>query len=115
MKAQFMAMMTIAEGSCVITENVFESRFMFADELKRMGADIDIEGHRALVRGVSRLEGAPVRSPDLRGGAALVLAGLAAQGETRVEDVHHIMRGYEGFTGKLRSLGADVRTVEEEG
>jgi UDP-N-acetylglucosamine 1-carboxyvinyltransferase len=115
MQAQFMAMMTIAEGSCVITENVFESRFMFADELKRMGADIDIEGHRALVRGVSRLEGAPVRSPDLRGGAALVLAGLAAQGETRVEDVHHIMRGYEGFTGKLRSLGADVRTVEEEG
>ncbi|MDZ4167216.1 MAG: UDP-N-acetylglucosamine 1-carboxyvinyltransferase [Coriobacteriia bacterium] len=115
MQAQFMAMMAIAEGSCVITENVFENRFMFADELKRMGADIDIEGHRALVRGVPRLEGAPVRSPDLRGGAALVLAGLAAEGETRVGDVQHIMRGYEGFTDKLRSLGADVQTVEEKG
>ena len=113
MQAQFMAMMSIAEGSCVITENVFENRFMFADELKRMGADIDIEGHRALVRGVRTLEGAPVRSPDLRGGAALVLAGLAAEGETRVTDVHHIMRGYESFTDKLLSLGAGVRLAED--
>lgn len=113
MQAQFMAMMAIAEGSCVITENVFENRFMFADELKRMGADIDIEGHRALVRGVRSLEGAPVRSPDLRGGAALVLAGLVADGETRVTDTHHIMRGYEDLTGKLTALGADVRIVEE--
>jgi UDP-N-acetylglucosamine 1-carboxyvinyltransferase len=115
MQAQFMAMMAIAEGSCVITENVFENRFMFADELKRMGADIDIEGHRALVRGVPRLEGAPVRAPDLRGGAALVLAGLAAEGQTRVTDIHHIMRGYERFTDRLVTLGADVRTVDDEG
>jgi UDP-N-acetylglucosamine 1-carboxyvinyltransferase len=113
MQAQFMAMMAIAEGSCVITENVFESRFMFADELKRMGADIDIEGHRALVRGVRALEGAPVRSPDLRGGAALVLAGLAAEGETRVTDVFHIMRGYEDLPGKLALLGADIRLADE--
>jgi len=113
MQPQFMAMMSVAEGSCVITENVFESRFMFADELKRMGADIDIEGHRALVRGVRSLEGAPVRSPDLRGGAALVLAGLAAEGETRVTDIHHIMRGYEDLPAKLVSLGADVRVIED--
>jgi UDP-N-acetylglucosamine 1-carboxyvinyltransferase len=78
-----------------------------------MGADIDIEGHRALVRGVDRLEGAPVCSPDLRGGAALVLAGLVAEGQTVVTGVHHIERGYEDFTGKLASLGADVRMSEE--
>lgn len=113
MQAQFMAMMAIADGTCLITENVFESRFMFADELKRMGADIDIDGHRALVRGVPRLEGAPVRSPDLRGGAALVLAGLAAEGETRVTDVHHIVRGYEDFAGKLATLGAGVRMEDD--
>ena len=113
MQAQFMALMAIAEGSCVITENVFESRFMFADEIKRMGADIDIEGHRAFVRGVSRLEGAPVCSPDLRGGAALVLAGLVADGQTRITAIHHIQRGYEDFTGKLASLGACVELVED--
>jgi len=113
MQAQFMALMALAEGDSVITENVFENRFMFADELKRMGADIDIEGHRALVRGVAKLEGAPVRSPDLRGGAALVLAGLAAEGETRVTDVHHIVRGYEDFAGKLAVLGAGVRMEDD--
>ncbi len=113
MQAQHMALMAVAEGGCVITENVFESRFMFADELKRMGADVSIEGHRALVRGVPRLEGAPVRSPDLRGGAALVLAGLIAEGETLVTDTHHIERGYEDFVGKLASLGADVRGVDD--
>lgn len=114
MQAQFMALMAIADGSSVITENVFENRFMFADEIRRMGADIDIEGHRALIRGVERLEGAPVRCPDLRGGAALVLAGLVAEGETRVMDIHHILRGYEDFTGKLVGLGARV-TTEDRG
>jgi len=113
MQAQFMALMALAHGDSVITENVFENRFMFADEIKRMGADIDIEGHRALVRGVERLEGAPVCSPDLRGGAALVLAGLVADGQTVVTGIHHIERGYEDFTGKLASLGADVRVSEE--
>jgi UDP-N-acetylglucosamine 1-carboxyvinyltransferase len=101
--------MAVSEGDCVITENVFENRFMFADEIARMGADVRIEGHHALIRGVPRLSGAPVRSPDLRGGAALVLAGLVADGITRVTDVHHIERGYEDFVGRLTSLGADVR------
>jgi UDP-N-acetylglucosamine 1-carboxyvinyltransferase len=112
MQAQFMTMMAIAEGECVITENVFENRFMFADELARMGADIRIDMHHALVTGVPGLSGAPVRSPDLRGGAALVLAGLVADGTTVVTDVHHIERGYEGFVDQLRSLGADVRLEE---
>ena len=111
MQAQFMALLSLAEGSSMITENVFENRFMFADELSRMGANIRIEHHYALVQGVEQLSGAPVISPDLRGGAALVLAGLVAEGETVVHDVDHIDRGYEGFVEKLTSLGADVRRV----
>lgn len=113
MQAQFMGLMALAEGDSVITENVFENRFMFADEIKRMGADIEVEGHRALVRGVTSLQGAPVVCPDLRGGAALVLAGLVAEGETVVTDIYHIMRGYEDFAGKLAALGADIRLVGE--
>lgn len=113
MQPQFMALVSLADGNSVITENVFENRFMFADEIQRMGADVDIEGHRALVRGVAALQGAPVKAPDLRAGAALVLAALVAEGQTVVRDVHHIMRGYEDFTGKLASLGADVRLIEE--
>lgn len=108
MQAQFMALMAISDGGSIITENVFENRFMFADELARMGADIRIEGHHALVKGVPRLSGAPVRSTDLRGGAALVLAALAADGQTVVSDIHHIDRGYERFTDKLAALGADI-------
>jgi UDP-N-acetylglucosamine 1-carboxyvinyltransferase len=111
MQAQFMALMALADGSSIITENVFENRFMFADELTRMGADIRIEGHHALVKGVSGLSGAPVMSTDLRGGAALVLAGLVAEGDTVVGDIHHIDRGYERFCDKLASLGARVRRV----
>jgi len=114
MQPQFMALMSIAEGTSVITENVFESRFMFADELSRMGADVTIEGHRALIRGVASLSGAPVKCPDLRGGAALVLAGLVAEGQTIVGDVHHILRGYEAFVPKLIGLGADVTYVATE-
>ncbi len=112
MQPQMMTLMALAEGNCVITENVFENRFMFAGELVRMGADIHVEGHHALVRGVSALSGAPVRCPDLRAGAALVLAGLVADGETRVEDVRHLERGYERFTDKLAGLGADIESVE---
>ncbi len=108
MQAQFMALLAIADGGAIITENVFENRFMFAGELARMGADIRIEGHHALVKGVKALSGAPVRSTDLRGGAALVLAGLVAQGETVVGDIEHIDRGYERFVEKLSSLGASV-------
>lgn len=110
MQAQYMALMSVADGSCVITENVFENRFMFADELSRMGADVRIEGHHALVKGVEQLSGAPVRSPDLRGGAALVLAALVADGSTEVGDVYHIERGYERFVDKLKALGADLDT-----
>lgn len=112
LQAQFMLLASLAEGNSVISENVFENRFMFASELVRMGADITIEGHHALVRGVERLQGAPVSSTDLRAGAALVLAGIAAEGETHVHEISHIDRGYEDYVGKLRSLGADVeRTV----
>ena len=91
-----------------IPENIFENRFMFASELNRMGSRIAVEGHHALVQGVSKLEGAPVSSPDLRGGAALVIAGLAAEGETVVHDIHHIDRGYEDYVGKLHAIGANV-------
>lgn len=108
MQAQTMAMLSRADGQCVITENVFENRFMFAGEIARMGADIRIEGHHAIVRGVERLSGAQVESPELRGGASLVLAGLVAEGETTVSNIYHIERGYERFVEKLRGLGANV-------
>ncbi|MGV8083181.1 MAG: UDP-N-acetylglucosamine 1-carboxyvinyltransferase [Coriobacteriia bacterium] len=113
LQAQFMALMSIADGNSIITENVFENRFMFADELARMGADIRIEGHHALVKGVSQLSGAPVKSPDLRGGAALVLAGLVADGVTEVRDVYHIDRGYERFVPKLAALGAAIERASD--
>ena len=104
-----MCLLAMAGGSCVITENVFENRFMFASELQRMGADIVIEGHHAIVHGVPSFSGARVKSPDLRGGAALVMAGLVADGTTTVSAIHHIDRGYEGFVEKLCSLGAHAR------
>lgn len=108
LQAQFMLLTSLADGNSVISENIFENRFMFAFELNRMGSNISIEGHHALIQGVKKLQGAPVSSPDLRGGAALVLAGLAAEGETVVHDIHHIDRGYEDYVGKLRALGADI-------
>lgn len=111
LQAQFMLLDAVADGNSVITENIFENRFIFASELNRMGSRITIEGHHALIQGVERLQGAPVSSPDLRGGAALVLAGLAAVGETEIRDIYHIDRGYEDYVGKLRSLGADVERV----
>ena len=111
MQAQSMCLLAMAEGSCIITENVFESRFMFASELQRMGANIVIEGHHAIVRGVPAFSGTQVKSPDLRGGAALVMAGLVADGLTTVSAIHHIDRGYEGFVEKLCSLGAHAQRV----
>lgn len=111
LQAQFMLLAALAEGNSVVTENVFENRFMFASELNRMGADISLEGHHALVRGVSLLQGADVSSTDLRAGAALVLAGVVAEGETRVHGLAHIDRGYEDYVGKLRMLGADIERV----
>ena len=109
LQAQFMLLAACADGVSVITENVFENRFMFAAELMRMGADIEIEDHHSLVRGGRRLQGAPVSSTDLRAGAALVLAGIVAEGETRVHKIEHIDRGYEDYVGKLQLLGADVK------
>lgn len=108
LQAQFMLLAALADGTSVITENVFENRFMFASELARMGADISIEDHHALVEGVPSLQGADVSSTDLRAGAALVLAGIVAEGETRVHNLKHIDRGYEDYVGKLRGLGATI-------
>jgi UDP-N-acetylglucosamine 1-carboxyvinyltransferase len=108
LQAQFMVLDALAIGRSVITENVFENRFMFADEIARMGAEIRIEGHHAFISGVKQLSGAPVRSPDLRGGAALVLAGLRADGKTIVSGVEHIDRGYEHFVEKLAMIGAHI-------
>jgi UDP-N-acetylglucosamine 1-carboxyvinyltransferase len=106
------ALLATAEGTAIVTENVFDSRFSFVDELNRMGADVRNEGRHAVVRGVPRLSGAPVRALDVRAGAALVLAGLAADGETEVLDPYHVDRGYPDLAGKLRSLGADVTRRE---
>lgn len=114
LQAQFMLLAACAEGTSVITENVFENRFMFASELMRMGADVVIEDHHALVRGVKTLQGADVSSTDLRAGAALVLAGIFAEGETRVHRIEHIDRGYEDYVGKLASLGACVRRTQSD-
>lgn len=111
MQAQVMILSALADGSSVITENIFENRFMFASELVRMGANIRIESHHAIVHGVKQLSGAQVVSPDLRGGAALVVSGLVAEGMTEVSAIHHIDRGYERFCDKLAGLGARVERL----
>lgn len=109
MQSQMMALLSIAQGSSVIVENVFENRFQIVDELKRMGANIKVEGHTAVVEGVKNLYGARVKATDLRAGAALVLTALVAKGETIIEDAIHIFRGYENINEKLSSLGAKVK------
>ena len=114
MQAQFMALMSVAKGSSVITETVFENRFMHVDELKRMGANIKIDGRIAMVDGVARLTGCPVTATDLRAGAALVVAALAAEGRTEIGSVHHIDRGYDRIVDKLKGLGADISRHGEE-
>lgn len=113
MQAQYMALMTQAEGRSVITETIFENRFMHASEMQRMGASIGIEGHTAIVTGATQLTGARVQASDLRASASLVLAGLAAQGETIIERVYHIDRGYEKIEAKLRAVGADIERIRE--
>lgn len=109
MQAQMMALLALAKGTSLVTETVFENRFMHTNELKRMGARIKIEGRTAVVQGVPRLTGAPVKATDLRAGAALVTAGLAAEGETEIGNTHHIDRGYDRLEEKLSSLGAQIR------
>ena len=106
-----MAMLATGEGTSIATENVFESRFLYVDELRRMGADIRTEGHHAVIRGVPRLSAAPVRALDIRAGAAMVIAALVADGVTEISELHHLDRGYERFEDKLTHLGADVRRV----
>ncbi|MER3429637.1 MAG: UDP-N-acetylglucosamine 1-carboxyvinyltransferase [Blastocatellia bacterium] len=113
MQAQYMALMTQASGKAEITETIFENRFMHAAELMRMGAEIQINGHTATVHGPRRLTGAPVIASDLRASASLVLAGLSADGETIIDRVYHIDRGYETIVGKLSSLGADIQRITE--
>lgn len=113
MQAQYMALMTQAEGTSRITETIFENRFMHASELIRMGADIQVSGNTAVVRGKTRLTGAPIIASDLRASASLVLAGLCADGETLIDRVYHIDRGYETIVRKLRSVGADIERIKE--
>jgi UDP-N-acetylglucosamine 1-carboxyvinyltransferase len=103
-----MVLLAQGYGSSILTENVFESRFLFVDELNRMGSQIRVEGHHAVIRGVEKLSGAPVQAPDIRAGAALVVGGICAEGETTVYDVGHIERGYEDFVSKLETLDADI-------
>ena len=112
MQAQFMAMLTVSEGTGMVTETVFENRFMHVDELKRMGANIKIDGRTSTVEGVPSLTGCQVKATDLRAGAAMVLAGLVAEGETAVGYIHHIVRGYDNLVAKLIGLGADIRRVD---
>ena len=109
MQSQLMALLTTANGTSIITETVFENRFMHVDELKRMGAQIIVEGHTAVIKGVPRLTGAPVKATDLRAGASLVIAGLMAEGETEIAGVHHIDRGYENLVSKLNAVGAKIK------
>ncbi|MEO7402342.1 MAG: UDP-N-acetylglucosamine 1-carboxyvinyltransferase, partial [Burkholderiales bacterium] len=111
MQAQLMAVDTIAEGTGVITETIFENRFMHAQELVRLGAEIEINGTTAVVRGASKLTGATVMATDLRASASLVIAGLVAEGETVIDRIYHLDRGYESIEGKLERLGARVRRV----
>lgn len=112
LQAQFMALLTVAGGTSVVMETVFENRFMHVAELNRMGANIKIEGHSAVVQGSGNLQGAQVRATDLRAGAALIIAGLAAEGETEIHDIYHIDRGYVNIEEKLRGIGVNIRRVE---
>jgi len=113
MQPQFMALATMAEGTSVIVESIFENRFKHAAELRRLGADIKIEGQVAIINGIAALSGSPVEASDLRAGAALVIAGLMAPGQTRLEGVQHLDRGYEQLEKRLQALGADIQRVSE--
>ena len=114
MQPQISAVLALAQGTSIVTESIFENRFKYVDELSRMGANVKVEGNTAIIDGVPQLTGARVSSPDLRAGAALVIAGLAADGFTIVDDIVYIQRGYEDFDAKLRLLGAEIETVSSE-
>jgi len=112
MQAQFMALNCIADGTAVVTETIFENRFMHVNELVRLGAKIEVDGHTALVQGVDRLSGATVMATDLRASASLVIAGLVASGETVVDRIYHLDRGYDRMETKLRGIGADIERIK---
>jgi len=112
MQAQFMALNTIAEGSAIVVETIFENRFMHVQEMRRLGAQIDVEGNTAVVRGIPMLEGATVMATDLRASASLVIAGLVAQGETVIDRIYHLDRGYERIEAKLTQIGANIRRIK---
>lgn len=114
MQPQIATLLTLAEGTSIVTESIFENRFKYIDELTRMGASVKVEGNTAIIDGVKSLSGARISSPDLRAGAALVIAGLAAEGMTIVDDIIYIQRGYEDFEGKLKNLGAEIERVHTE-
>ena len=113
MQPQMTTVLTLAQGTSLVTEGVWSSRYRYVDELKRMGARIQVDDKTAVVEGVEKLTGAPIQAYDLRAGAALVIAALAAEGESEISNVQYIERGYEDIIGKLRALGADIRAVEE--
>ncbi|MBT5810689.1 MAG: UDP-N-acetylglucosamine 1-carboxyvinyltransferase, partial [Rhodospirillaceae bacterium] len=115
MQAQFMALMATANGASMVTETIFENRFMHVPELTRMGANINLHGGSAMIRGVPRLTGAPVMATDLRASVSLVLAGLAADGDTIVNRVYHLDRGYERLEEKLAACGAEVERIKGDG
>ena len=112
MQAQFMALNCIAQGLAVVTETIFENRFMHVNELVRLGARIEVDGHTAVVHGVPRLSGADVMATDLRASASLVIAGLVADGETVVDRIYHLDRGYDQMEAKLRAVGADIERTK---
>lgn len=112
MQPQMGALLCMASGTSVITEGIYDNRFKYVNELRKMGADIQVDGRIAIIEGNTRLSGAPVMACDLRAGAAMVIAGLCANGTTEIEDIHYIERGYENFVGKLRALGADISIVD---
>ena len=112
MQAQFMAVNCIAEGTARVTETIFENRFMHVNEMLRLGASIEVDGHTAVVHGVPRLSGATVMATDLRASASLVIAGLVAEGDTVVDRIYHLDRGYDRMEAKLRKLGADIERVK---
>lgn len=111
MQSIFSTALTLAKGTSMIVENLFENRYKYTQELIRMGAKITIEGKTAVIKGVRKLYGASVKATDLRGGAALVMAGIVAKGDTRIENIEYILRGYEGFDKKLKNLGVDIRLI----
>jgi UDP-N-acetylglucosamine 1-carboxyvinyltransferase len=113
MQPQMAVLLSIAEGTSILTENVWDNRFQYVNELKKLGAEIKIEGRSAIIEGVDKLYGSPLNSTDLRGGAAMIIAGLCADGVTEVHCLEHVDRGYENIEDKLRALGAEIERVEE--